>query len=69
METTYKYCCNVLVEKNSVSRRSAAKRKASKSIPDETDVQSKFKRCLADSKKYAHFGKKIIAFTWSLTRS
>jgi hypothetical protein len=42
-----------------VSRRSAAKRKASKSIPDETDVQSKFKRCLADSKKYAHFGKKF----------
>ena len=37
--------------------RSSAKRKASKSIPDETEVKSKFKRCLADSTKYGQFGK------------
>ena len=39
--------------------RSASKRKASKSIPDESEVQSKFKKCLADSRKYGHFGKKM----------
>ncbi|XP_028404499.1 origin recognition complex subunit 1-like [Dendronephthya gigantea] len=43
------------VKKNNMLLRSASKRKASKSIPDETEVKSKFKRCLADSRKYGQF--------------
>ena len=44
-----------------MSTRSASKRKASKSIPDESEVHSKFKKCLANSKKYGHFGKIMAA--------
>ena len=58
--TSTKYAISrVLVEKKNNSTKSAAKRKASKSIPDETEVQSKYKRCLADSGKYSNFGKKL----------
>jgi hypothetical protein len=53
---------NVSAKTNSTSARSAGKRKASKSIPDETEVQSKFKRCLADSRKYGQFGKVLSDF-------
>ena len=52
---------SVSAESNYMSTRSASKRKASKSIPDESEVHSKFKKCLANYKKYEHFGKIMAA--------